>query len=59
LVDFPPQATRPAAGATAGATLMPMVMKAQMTAAKADAIWLRAVEFMFISLFWFVCLSDE
>lgn len=39
------------AGATAGATLMPMVMKAQMTAAKADAIWLRAVEFMFISLF--------
>lgn len=48
------------AGATAGATLMPMVMKAQMTAAKADAIWLRAVEFMFISLFLnSSCLSDE
>ncbi|MBL0925292.1 MAG: hypothetical protein IBJ12_12605 [Sphingomonadaceae bacterium] len=38
------------AGATAGATLMPMVMNAQITAAKADAIWLRAVEFMVISL---------
>jgi len=37
------------AGATAGATLMPMVMKAQMTAAKAEAIWLRAVEFISIS----------
>jgi hypothetical protein len=28
---------------------MPMVMKAQMTAAKAEAIWLRAVEFISIS----------
>jgi hypothetical protein len=37
----------------AGATLMPMVMKAQTTAAKADAIWLRVVEFMVISLFLF------
>jgi len=37
------------AGATAGATLMPIVMKAQMTAAKADAIWLREVEFISIS----------
>jgi hypothetical protein len=31
-----------AAGATAGATLMPMVMKAQIMAAKADKIWVRA-----------------
>ena len=39
---------------------MPMVMKAQMTAAKADAIWLRAVEFISISLFFSLsCLSDE
>lgn len=44
--EIPPQATRPAAGATAGATLMPMVINAQMTAAKADAIWLREVEFI-------------
>lgn len=39
---------------------MPMVMNAQITAAKADAIWLRAVEFMVISLFLkFVGLGDE
>jgi len=31
-----------AAGAAAGATLMPMVMKAQIMAAKADKIWVRA-----------------
>ena len=31
-------ATRPETGATAGATLIPMVMKAQITAAKADTI---------------------
>jgi len=31
-----------ASGATAGATLMPMVMKAQIMAAKADRIWVRA-----------------
>jgi hypothetical protein len=35
-------ATRPATGATAGATLMPIVMKAQITAAKADTIWVLA-----------------
>ena len=29
-------------GATAGATLTPMVMKAQIMAAKADRIWVRA-----------------
>jgi len=46
---FPPQAKTPVAGPTAGATLMPMVMKAQMTAAKAEAIWLRAVEFISVS----------
>lgn len=49
----------PVAGATAGATLMPMVMKAQMTAAKADAIWLRAFEFMYISFLIAPCLCDE
>ena len=31
-----------ASGATAGATLMPMVMKAQIIAAKVDKIWVRA-----------------
>jgi len=35
-----------AAGATAGATLMPMVMKAQMMAAKADKMCVRACWFM-------------
>jgi hypothetical protein len=35
------QATRPAKGATAGATLMPMVMNAHTTAAAAENIWLR------------------
>jgi hypothetical protein len=34
-------ATSEATGATAGATLMPTVMKAQTIAAKTDAIWLR------------------
>jgi hypothetical protein len=40
---------RAAAGATAGATLMPMVMKAQITAAKADKICVRAYCVMLIS----------
>ncbi len=31
-----------ASGVTAGATLMPMVMKAQIIAAKVDKIWVRA-----------------
>jgi hypothetical protein len=31
-----------ASGATAGATLMPIVMKAQIIAAKVDKIWVRA-----------------
>jgi hypothetical protein len=42
-------AIRAAAGATAGATLMPMVMKAQITAAKADKICVRAYCVMLIS----------
>ena len=37
-----------AAGATAGATLMPMVMNAQMTAAKADKTCVRAYCVMLI-----------
>jgi hypothetical protein len=35
-------------GATAGATLTPMVMKAQIMAAKADRIWVRAYWVMLI-----------
>jgi hypothetical protein len=35
------QATMPETGTIAGATLMPMVMKAQNTAAKTEAIWVR------------------
>lgn len=42
-----------AAGATAGATLMPMVMNAQITAAKADRICVRAYCVMLISF----CMS--
>jgi hypothetical protein len=38
-----------AAGATAGATLMPIVMNAQITAAKADRICVRAYCVMLIS----------
>ena len=44
------QATRPEAGATAGATLIPMVMNAHTTAAKADTIWLRDRKVMVVSL---------
>jgi len=39
-------ATRLANGATAGATLMPMVMKAQTMAANTEAIWLLLVKVM-------------
>jgi hypothetical protein len=35
------QATRPDAGAMAGAMLIPIVTNAQNTAAKTEAIWLR------------------
>jgi hypothetical protein len=37
------QATKAESGATAGATLMPIVTSAQIIAAKNDAIWVRAV----------------
>jgi hypothetical protein len=37
-----------ATGATAGATLIPMAMKAQIMAAKADRIWVRAYWVMLI-----------
>ena len=47
----PSQATRPATGATAGATLIPMVMNAQTTAATAENIWLREERVISISLF--------
>jgi hypothetical protein len=43
----------PAAGATAGATLIPMVMKAQITAANADRICVRAYCVMLISFYLF------
>jgi hypothetical protein len=41
-----------AIGAMAGATLMPMVMKAQTTAAKTEAIWVRedCVMLIFLSV---------
>ena len=42
-----------AIGATAGATLVPMVMNAQTTAAKTDAIWVR--EDIVISIFLSKC----
>jgi hypothetical protein len=42
-------ATSEATGATAGATLMPTVMKAQITAAKTEAIWLREERVISIS----------
>lgn len=38
-----------ARGAMAGATLMPMVMNAHITAAKTAAIWLREERVIFIS----------
>jgi hypothetical protein len=50
LVGVPPQAKRPEAGATAGATLIPMVMNAHTIAAKAETIWLREKKVMVISL---------
>ena len=40
---MPRYATSEATGATAGATLMPMVMNAQTTAAKTEATWVREV----------------
>jgi len=49
--DVPSQATRPATGATAGATLMPMVMNAHTTAATADNIWLREERVISISFY--------
>lgn len=39
----------PAVGATAGATLMPIVTNAHMIAATAERIWLREEVFMFLS----------
>jgi hypothetical protein len=47
--DVPSQAIRPATGATAGATLMPMVMNAHTTAATAENIWLREKRVISIS----------
>lgn len=48
--DVPSQATRPETEATAGATLMPMVMNAHTTAATAENIWLREERVILISL---------